>query len=99
MAEEELVVTESELLEALRKAMEAAGGEEAGGALTVKQLQKELDWTQYKVYAGLDELDDLIECVWVKMMDRARRMSKRPAYRLKPPSVENAEQDEPDAGA
>lgn len=83
------VVTEEELLEALRQALQdgqqAGQDEHAAGALTVAELSDALGWYAEKVRQRLRVLkaQDAIEVLKVhrEAIDGSRRVS--PAYRIK----------------
>lgn len=84
MDDPQLEPTEARLLRALREALEESDGDgEAAGALTTKQLSDKLGVSIHNVYKALDILGDRVECVYVRMMDRARRFTPRPAYRIR----------------
>ena len=78
-------MTESELLQALQDALEAAAeNEDADGALTVTELSDQLDWYREKVCKWLRSLNrqGRLECIKVRRpaIDGSIRVS--PAYRV-----------------
>jgi hypothetical protein len=78
----ELNVTESELLEALRRA--AVDREDTQGAMTSRQLADALEWTRDRVYKELHRLRNAgqLEVHWIPALDVAGRRVRVPGYRL-----------------
>jgi hypothetical protein len=75
-------LTEDDLLQAMEDALRQA--EETGdGALTAAEMKDALGVSIKRVYNAMDALGKLIECIHVRRMNRANRITVIPAYRLK----------------
>ena len=78
-------MSESELLEALQAAMQAAGqGDEAPGAMTTAELADETGWSTARVRRGLKALKRAgrLERVYVQREALDDSMRPTPAYRI-----------------
>jgi DNA-binding IclR family transcriptional regulator len=78
-------MTEQELLEALREAMESHPGDDAG-AMTAAEITVQLGVSDKKCYKILRPLvtGGMVECISVPRHNLAGVVHPVPAYRLKP---------------
>ncbi len=82
MEGDDLDITESELLEALRKAF--AGVTDTDGYLTMAELEAETGASPTAILRELHRLDrqGLLDVAEVKKPNIARRLSSKPAYKM-----------------